>query len=287
MPNGKDQQFSLFDIEADPHSEETASAVSPPGRNSNFIVYVDESGDHGMQNVDPNYPIFVLAFCIFYKRHYSEKVVPALEKFKFNKFGHDIIILHERDIRKETGSFKFGNSAEKAGFISDLTSIIDRSNFILVACVIDKRRLDQKDVDDNNPYNLALGFCLETLHEFLVEKNQDGKRTFVVFEARGKKEDKDLELEFRRICDGANAMGDQLPFEIIFADKKANSSGLQLADLVARPIGMNFLRPDQPNRAFDVLTRKFFCSGGRENVGQGYEDWGLKVFPPQESEKPR
>lgn len=29
---------------------------------SEFVVYVDESGDHGMVKIDPNYPVFVLAF---------------------------------------------------------------------------------------------------------------------------------------------------------------------------------------------------------------------------------
>lgn len=50
---------------------------------------------------------------------------------------------------------------------------------------------------------------------------------------------------------------------------------------------MSVLRPSQDNRAFEVLTRKFYCDGGRENVGSGYENWGLKVFPPQISEKPQ
>lgn len=62
---------------------------------------------------------------------------------------------------------------------------------------------------------------------------------------------------------------------------------MQLADLVARPIGMSVLRPEQDNRAFKMLTRKFYCDGGRENVGKGFENWGLKIFPPQISEKPR
>lgn len=279
--------ISLFDLDLDPVVEDRKSATTPAGRFSNFIVYVDESGDHGMQTVDPNYPLFVLAFCVFYTKHYSEKVVPALEKFKFTHFGHDIVILHEREIRKETGPFKFANEAEKLGFIDGLSGIVDKSNFILISCVIDKHRLGARDVERDNPYHLALGFCLETLYEFLIEKNQDAKKTHVVFECRGKKEDKDLELEFRRICDGENKLGAPLPFEIVFADKKANSSGLQLADLVARPIGMSVLRPSQDNRAFDVLTRKFYCDGGRENVGSGYENWGLKVFPPQVSEKLR
>jgi len=52
-------------------------------------------------------------------------------------------------------------------------------------------------------------------------------------------------------------------------------------------IGMSILRAGQLNRAFDVLRRKFHCSGGRNKVGKGFENWGLKVFPPPESEKPR
>jgi len=280
------QQFSLFNREDD--ATEATNASSPPvGKFSNFVVYVDESGDHGLQSVDSNYPLFVLAFCVFYKRHYAEKVVPALQKFKFNHFGHDIVVLHETDIRKETGTFRFANRQLKYEFLDELTSIIEASNFILISCVIDKLRLNQRATTPDNPYHLALGFCLETLYELLQEKQQDDKQTHVIVECRGRKEDNELELEFRRICAGANRMDKNLPFDIIFADKKTNSAGLQLADLVARPIGLHVLRPDQQNRAFDVLKRKLFCSGGRAAVGEGYEDWGLKIYPPPESEKPR
>lgn len=282
------QQFSLFDNEA-PLSAEAAIVVEamPAGKYSSFVVYVDESGDHGMQTVDPNYPIFVLAFCVLHKRHYSEKVVPALQKFKFNHFGHDLVVLHEHEIRKEKNDFKFQSRQHKHDFLDELTSIIETSNFILISCVIDKEQLRNKAGAPPNPYHVALGFCLETLHEFLREKNQDGTLTHIVVECRGRKEDDELELEFRRICDGANRLGIALPFDIKFADKKVNSAGLQLADLVARPVGLSVLRPGQENRAFDVLKRKFFCSGGRENVGEGFENWGLKIHPTQESEKPR
>jgi hypothetical protein len=232
--------------------------------------------------------VFVLAFCVFYKRHYSERVVPALHKFKFNHFGHDLVVLHEHEIRKEKGDFRFfTNRQHKQQFIAELTNIIEFSNFILISCVIDKIRLHERGETDNNPYHLALGFCLETLYGFLQEKKQDDSLTHVVVECRGEKEDNELELEFRRICDGANRLGKPLPFDIIFADKKVDSPGLQLADLVARPVGMSIVRPGQENRAFEVLKRKFYCSGGRERLGQGYEDWGLKIFPAPESEKPR
>lgn len=106
-------------------------------------------------------------------------------------------------------------------------------------------------------------------------------------ECRGDKEDKELELEFCRICDGNNRRGITLPFEILFADKKVMSTGLQLADLVARPKGLKTLRPDQPNRAFEALEKNFYCDGGRAALGEGYAGVGMKVFPTPKNEKPQ
>jgi hypothetical protein len=57
--------------------------------------------------------------------------------------------------------------------------------------------------------------------------------------------------------------------------------------LVARPIGLNILRPGQENRAFEVLKKKFYCDGGREEVGKDYEGTGMVIYPSPESEKPR
>jgi len=270
-------------------TEPSGPSSEDEGRNyGKYIVYVDESGDHGMQSIDEQYPVFVLAFCVFHKRHYSENVVPALEMFKFKHFGHDQIVLHEHEIRKEKGKFQiFPTKAHKNRFLDELTTIIEKNNFILISCVIDKRRLKEQQAAPSNPYHIALRYCLETLYEFLEEKDEHQNVTHVVVEQRGKKEDDELELEFRRICDGLNTREKILPFEILFSDKKAMSSGLQLADLVARPIGLHVLRRGQTNRAFDILTQKFFCAGGREKVGEKYEEWGLKIFPPQKSERPR
>jgi len=252
MREPDNQQLPLFELDSSDSSHLSPAAIDSVNAfprqlespYSKYIIYVDESGDHSLHTIDEQYPLFVLAFCVFHKRHYSEKVVSALEKFKFNYFGHDQIILHENEIRKEKGAFNIFRSREQ-----------------------------------KLQHNIALGFCLETLYEFLQEKQQHEMKTFVVVECRGKKEDNELELEFRRICDGNNRLAQQLPFEVLFSDKKAMSSGLQLADLVARPIGLNLLRPAQNNRAFEVLRRKFYCDGGRERVGSGYDGVGLKIYP--------
>ena len=44
--------------------------------------------------------------------------------------------------------------------------------------------------------------------------------------------------------------------DIVFADKKINSAGLQIADLLVRPIGLHNLRPGQPNRTFEIIAPK-------------------------------
>jgi hypothetical protein len=283
-------QYALFEsVEALPVEQPgaDAEAEAAPRRFSDFVVYVDESGDHSLVSIDKDFPVFVLALCVFHKRHYSEKIIPAVEKLKFNYFGHDSVVLHENEIRKQKGDFAFlSHWPTRQAFMEKLTSIMEASNFVLIACVVDKARLGRSAGTSSNPYHIALGICLDSLHGFLAEKGQDQLQTHIVVECRGKKEDSELELEFRRICDGENPGNRQLPFNIVFADKKTNLAGLQLADLVARPVGVNYIRPQQPNLAFELLKRKFYCDGGREKVGSGYLDVGLVVYPPQKAKSP-
>ena len=170
MTEQPDAELPLF---RQPSSSDLSFPKKPtkPPASSNFgkyIVYVDESGDHAMQKIDEKYPVFVLAFCIFHKTHYSESVVPALEKFKFKHFGHDEVVLHENEIRKEKGAFRIFPSREhKTAFLDELTSIISDNNFILISCVIRKEGLKERQELPQHPYHTALRFCAK-----LLEKNR-------------------------------------------------------------------------------------------------------------------
>src|SRR5262249_54145695 len=113
-------------------------------------------------------------------------------------------------------------------------------------------------------YHLAMKLGLEQVYKFLCFKGQKDSRTHIIFEARGRTEDLALEVEFRRVCNFQNSLQKMLPFEIILADKKTNSAGLQLADIVARPMGLSVLRPNQPNRAFDILRGKIHRENNEE-----------------------
>ena len=275
-------QYALFEVaEATPLEKPSAEALEKR------FSDVDESGDHSLASIDPGYPVFVLALCVFHKRHYSEQIIPAVEKLKFNYFGHDSVVLHENEISKQKGQFAFlSHRPTRMEFMHQLNSIMDASNFVLIACVVDKARLTKSEGASSNPYHIALDLCLQALHGFLSEKGQQHLQTHVVVECRGSKEDKELELEFRRIRDAGAPNGERLPFEIVFANKQTNLAGLQLADLVARPVGVNYMRPAQPNQAFELLKRKFYCDGGRKAVGVDYENVGLLVYPPQKAKSP-
>lgn len=242
---------------------------------SDYLVFVDESGDHGLDTVDPGYPIFVLAFCVIRKEDYVATLTPAVQRFKMKHFGHDDVILHEREIRKDQGAFAFLKTREKKqAFLEELTVIVAAMPFTLICSVIRKDRLCATYVNPDNPYHIALGFGLERVFYYLRDKGAVNGKTHVMVEKRGKREDGELELEFRRVCDGGNYKKEQLPFEIAFVDKKSNSAGLQIADLVARPVGMSILRPNQNNRAFEAVRVKFY----RSDVGK-LNGWGLKCFP--------
>lgn len=242
---------------------------------SDYIIFVDESGDHGLDSIDASYPVFVLAFCIIKKQDYIHQLTPAIQQVKFEHFGHDNIILHERDIRKDLGDFSSLKTREKkALFMKDLTEIIQTIPFTLISCVIRKDNLRKRYASPDNPYHIALGFGLERAYYYLRSVGAVRNRTHVVVEKRGKREDAELELEFRRVCDGGNYERANLPFEVVFLDKKSNSPGLQLADLIARPIGLHIFKPEQPNRAYDVLASKFYANAGGKING-----WGMKCFP--------
>lgn len=247
-----------------------------------YIIYADESGDHNLENLkNQAYPIFSLAFCIFRKIDYEQSILPLVNNFKFKYWGFSDVILHEHDIRKKrSGDYAILSDDQlRMRFINDLNDLISNIPFQIIAAVIDKHKLKNYS-KPSNPYELAMLFCMERLHRFLCDKNQTGKSTHILFESRGAKENEDLELEFRRVCDNipqsipTNINFKNIKYHLQFLDKKSNAVGLQIADLIVRPIGLNVLKPQQSNHAFNIIKGKLMYSK-RGN----YQKIGLKVFP--------
>ncbi len=247
----------------------------PLASSGDYIVYVDESGDQSLTSIDPLYPVFVLAFCFFPVESYVSSLVPRVERLKFRFFGHDMVILHEHEIRKSKPPFEILMDATiREPFMNELNAIVREEDFGIVATVIDKEAFRRRRGTATNPYNVAMEYGLERLFMQLQQRGQRGHRTIVVFESRGRAEDRALELEFRRIMDTTTMRGMPETLDFMIASKQSNSPGLQVADMVARPIGLHVIRPEQPNRAWDNLQKHLVRSRTGDMRG-----FGLKIYP--------
>lgn len=183
-----------------------------------------------------------------------------LQNLKFKYFGHDMIIFHERDILKGTGKFKHLTKENKEHLLNDISILMQNSQFTIIACAIQKDQMPTTHHTDNL-YYLAVRFGLQKLHDFLQEKGQLHQLTHVIFEQRGKHEDAQLYDEVCKIQQTHQNQHHPYPFEILIMPKSVNSTGLQVADLVARPIGNHILKPDQPNRAYAIIQQKLYANG--------------------------
>lgn len=231
---------------------------------SDYIVFADESGDHGLTTIDPQFPAFALVFCVFRKDDYARTIEPALRDLKYKYFGHDAIILHEREVRKQIKPFDILRSSKEMrdAFYGDIADLVSSSPVQIFASIIKKEPFTEKYKTPWNPYEVAMHFCLEKVCDFLRHNGQAGRKAHVLFEGRGKVEDQQLELEFRRITSNQRQWGwkrvdfSVCEFEPLFVPKAANMAGHQITDLIARPMAIKALNPLQENRAFEALKAK-------------------------------
>lgn len=238
---------------------------------SDYIVYADESGDHGLDRIDQDFPVFCLAFVAVKKTEYIEKLVPAIQRIKFDFWGHDWVVFHEHEIRKQKETFAIFKNDRilRADFYQRINQLIEVVPFWVISAVIRKNVLREHYSKPFNPYDLALRFCLERLFRLMRDEGQLGKKITLMFEKRGRLEDRQLQEEFYKIVRNNKLGSSDIPdknkitgfrrmeFEILFAGKERNFIGMQVADLIARPIALSVLRPEQENRAYSIIKKKY------------------------------
>jgi len=175
-------------------------------KNSNYLIFVDESGDHHLNKYPKEFPMFVLAFVIITKDEYCDHLLPRFSRLRLKYFPDVSTIFHEREIRKAEKRFSFLTNAEK--FLKS------RNDFNYTTVTFESRAysIDSYRQADEQLYK----YFKETAHE---------------------------------------------NFGIEIHIKSAGGLGLQFADLIARPIGIHVLRPEQPNRAWEIIKEKIIQEG--------------------------
>ena len=245
------------------------------GGTSEYIAFIDECGDHTLELIDKDFPLFLLATVVVRRADYADRIIPALAQFKLKYWVHEGVNLHSRDIRKAKGPFGFLQvPALRKTFMDELSSLMYELPYALFIAAIRKdHHKAQSGADAANPYDLALEFTLEQIIRFIEGKGL--RQIPFVAEARGRKEDNTLERCFYRMISEGTAHVDGTRFKsldcpLVFRNKFDNIAGIQLADLCAHPCARHILQPGHASRAFEIVNEKIY----RDERGAAWQ-----IFP--------
>jgi hypothetical protein len=121
------------------------------------VLFLDESGDHNLSEIDPQYPLFVLGGVIVDQDDAEGELSEELVAFKQALFGRTDIVLHTADItRNKNGFEKLKDAAFRKQFYHELNALMQRLRYCVVACAIRKNEhLSQYGVAAHNPQSRA------------------------------------------------------------------------------------------------------------------------------------
>jgi hypothetical protein len=244
-------------------------------------VFLDECGSHDVKAADP-YPVFALAAVLIPDDDYGN-LEARWQGWKAQELGRHDASVHEPEIRNRLGPF---GGANGPAVTASLDRMLGELDFTALVCAVHRveyvKEYGTGRLDESLPahvYLMTLDFLIERVL-LALDTHFDGARARVVAESRGPKEDALLQYEFARLqLDGTSYIApgwfrQQLEPGIVFQGKQANSTGLQLADLIARPVADKVAAPKTtPARWLEV--REKLCQG----VETKHSILGLKVLP--------
>ena len=220
--------------------------MPPSPDESTLLVFMDECGDHSTGEIDPHFPILLLAFVLVEKDRYSSEIIPAIGRLKLQFWPHEGVNFHSRDIRKQLGDFsQFHHAPDRLRLMQAIADLIRTAPFGLVISCVHKSEVIENP--DNPPYHQALwnGLRQVSLRAKLLAKNS----VTLIAEARGKREDRELVAWLT--TQGATVDG--IAVRLVMRAKRDNIAGLQVADLCAYPAARHIIKPQADNPAFEIV----------------------------------
>lgn len=240
------------------------------------ILFLDESGDHSLTKIDPQYPVFVLGGVIVELDYAKEQLEEKTRKFKRELFRDEDLILHTADIcRNRNGFERLSDPHFRDRFYRELNDLMRNIECKVLACAIRKHEHVERYGDAAyDPYRLCLHIVTE---RFCFEIGAGSKGT-IIAECRHDHVDHRLMDAWARLTENGTfyvqeAIGKRIG-NLLLRPKQQNIAGLQLADLVVSPIGRHVIGK-KAHEDFRIIEEKFRRVGGRS----GYLGTGLVLLP--------
>lgn len=258
-----------------------------PSEKAEYVLCVDESGDRDLSKVDKNWPILSLFGVVISYQNYvalqertnllKKQLWPPDGTFEYED-GVKKVCFHSREMRRKTGPFsdKYLDNSRRVHMDTvlwdDILQVIEWQG---ISCIIDKAKLLTTYFFPSDPYKLAVTFMLERLVMNVK------KPSFVLFEARGKEEDRALWKHVQTVLKNGTEFVEAREFQSKILEvgwhPKFNQEGkivcgLEVADLCAYAFGAKYFR----------TTNMYAMKVWHKLVGyqqQSVKGRGYKIFP--------
>ncbi|HXO19286.1 MAG TPA: DUF3800 domain-containing protein [Thermoanaerobaculia bacterium] len=241
------------------------------------VLFLDESGDHSLAVIDPQYPLFILGGIILEVDYAKGEMAERLNAFKQDLLGREDLILHTADmVRNRNGFERLAYPDFRRYFYAELNKLLADLKFQIVACAIRKdAHLDRYGLAAVDPYHLGLEVLVE---RFCYEIGDRAGAGVIVAEKRDRFLDRQLRLAWLTLKSGGTRFVQAVQVTkrlkgLALRGKEENIAGLQVADLVVTPIGRSLLGKSS-QIDYRMIQSKFRC-----NWKGGYDGIGLVVLP--------
>jgi hypothetical protein len=235
-----------------------------------YRLFIDEVGNDHLGSADhPNERYLCLLGVILDLEYADGPFTDSLNALKLSAFDTKDVVLHRRELVKKTPApfDMLVDPKRQKAFDDGLLQLLTDSQYIVIAVMIDKKKLIEKYTRQFNPYHYCLTAMIERYVNWL--NDIDGKGD-VLAEARDKKPNKKLKQAYKYLYNHGTAASTSAKKtltsadlqrrlnsgEIKLKDKKANIAGLQLADLIANPARRHLICHSEKVNMNDGFARK-------------------------------
>ncbi len=232
-----------------------------------MLVFIDETGDHDLVKIDPQYPLFGLGALLIDEKEYA-RLDAKIRALKEEYFESADFILHSSELKRPTDK----RSDPRNAVMLDATirrrfyeafdaQIISAFNFKLVACFIHKPTMVGTYKFPADPYY----FSFENLLNRILRHG--GEKNLIRAEKRGDRLDTELIAEYERLLKvglrfyPADTLAKRTTLELVA--KKDCVNGLQIIDLILASLARDFLGKTAKMVGNDpsptLLKKKYAC----------------------------